>query len=281
MDSRGQRRKAKRWRCAPLPPRGQILTRKAGEGDRRRRWRGRGRGAALRTPTAICAPARPLHHASHGPPPPLRGGGSGAAPPPRWCRGRPRRFSSLKISAAGTRRTRILARRARRRGAGRGRLGRDVVRGAVDFDREADRGAVELEDVRADRMLAPEAQAPDLSAAHRLPEQNLRQCHGAPQRACALEGEERRPHAAKPNPHPRSGGGGPPKAVEGAGPGAILSDCHGRAQDQAIQALRTADLRSGAPPPPCFAWSPSPAARRRRESAVTSRRSSARRRPRG
>ena len=45
------------------------------------------------------------------------------------------------------------------------------------------------------------------------------------------------------DPHPQSGGGGPPKAVEGAGPGAALR-------------TPTADLRSGAPPPPCFAWSP-------------------------
>jgi hypothetical protein len=73
----------------------------------------------------------------------------------------------------------------------------DVVRGAVDFDREAERGAVKVEDVRPDRVLAPEAQAADLPAAQGLPEQNLRQCHGAPQRACALEGEERRSHAAR------------------------------------------------------------------------------------
>ena len=49
---------------------GVILTREAGEGDRRSRWRGRPRCRAW-----VC----PLHHASHGPPPPFHGGGSAAS----------------------------------------------------------------------------------------------------------------------------------------------------------------------------------------------------------
>ena len=48
----------------------------------------------------------------------------------------------------------------------------------------------------------------------------------------------------------------------GRGQGAILSDCHGRARPgHPGPENPTADLRSAAPPPPRFAWSPSPASR--------------------
>ena len=209
---------------------------------------GAGPGAALRTPTTDLrsgAPPPPRFAWSPSPASRVR---IRAAPPPRWCRGRfagsPRSTPPRQARAAPG----FLARRARRRGASRGRLGWDFLRGAVDLDREAERGTVEVEHVRPDRMLAPEAQAPDLSAAHGLPEQNLRQCHGAPQRACALEGEKRRSHAAKPNPHPRSGGGGPPKAVEGARLGAAL-----RTRPPICAPARPLHHASHGPPPRRFA----------------------------
>src|SRR6478672_7621420 len=70
---------------------------------------------------------------------------------------------------------------------------------------------------------------------------------GAPSSHCGLEarGGHGLPPATAPSIMPESAGrelqGGPPKAVEGA---------------------RPERRRVGLPPPPCFAWSPSPAYRR-------------------
>ena len=59
---------------------------------------------------------------------------------------------------------------------------------------------------------------------------------------------------------PRSGGGGPPKAVEGARTRTVKGQGRRPPSDQPHGAPATVRV---APPPPCFAWFPSPASRER------------------
>jgi hypothetical protein len=85
-------------------------------------------------------------------------------------------------------------------------------------------GAVEIEDVGAERVLAAEVR-PLLVAAEQGPQRLLRLRHGPPQGLCALLGEDRGSHR-----------GLLARAPRNCSPG----------------------LCAGPPPPPCFAWSPSP-----------------------
>src|SRR5215207_973376 len=71
-------------------------------------------------------------------------------------------------------------------------------------------------------------------------------------------------------PHPRSGEGDRRRRWRGRGRAPLFRIVMA-GLDPAIQTLRTADLRSGAPPPPSFAWAPSPAARVRIRTALRGR----------
>jgi hypothetical protein len=73
---------------------------------------------------------------------------------------------------------------------------RNAVMGEpIDFNSQASGRAIEIDDVRSDRVLAPKAQARQPRFPHSLPEHNLRQTHSAAQVACALECVVRGSHA--------------------------------------------------------------------------------------
>ena len=55
-----------------------------------------------------------------------------------------------------------------------------VVRGAVGLDRESYRGAVEVSEVAADRVLPAELQSEQLAVAQQGPERSLGRCRCAP-----------------------------------------------------------------------------------------------------
>lgn len=67
-------------------------------------------------------------------------------------------------------------------------LERVVVRRAINFDAEAGLGAVEIQNVGAERMLAAEAQAGEAAAAQVGPQDDFRQRHGAPEAAGTVDG---------------------------------------------------------------------------------------------
>ncbi len=69
-----------------------------------------------------------------------------------------------------------------------------VVCGAFDFDSEPHRGAIEVENVGTDWMLATEAKAAHAAIAESLPEEGLRARSFSPQGPRAFEGQDRAAH---------------------------------------------------------------------------------------
>jgi hypothetical protein len=67
-----------------------------------------------------------------------------------------------------------------------GDLPRQIVMRTVHFDGKS-RGAVEVEDVAADRVLAPETQSIQPISAQAIPQDYLRQAHVAPEVSCSPE----------------------------------------------------------------------------------------------
>ncbi len=69
-----------------------------------------------------------------------------------------------------------------------------VVCGAFDFDGESHRGAIEVENVGTDWMLATEAEAGHAAIAESLPEEDFGQSHFRAQGPRAFEGQDRAAH---------------------------------------------------------------------------------------
>jgi hypothetical protein len=74
-------------------------------------------------------------------------------------------------------------------------LSRCIVGVTVDFDRETRGGAIEVEDVRSNRVLSAKAQSRELALPQGLPQNDFRQAHFLPQFARSFESPDRRAHA--------------------------------------------------------------------------------------